>query len=495
MHFRLQLITVFDDGTEHQQDMAELARAETTLATLGLTLEESKQLLAQVQHTMIDQQVATYLDQQRPCPACGQKRPLKQQATAPFRTLFGLVRVPNPRWQQCACQLQASKTFRPLAALLLERASPELLYLETKWASLVPYGVTATLLHEVLPVDHKHSEITVRNHTLRMARRSEQQLGAEQALFIEGCQAQQDRLPLPDGPLSVGLDGGWVRRRRAANEDKTPTMFEVIAGKSILAFRRDDPEALPPSSKCFALVASVDTKPKRRLFELLRSQGMQANQAVTFFSDGGDTVRALPTYLHPDADHILDWFHLAMRLTVLHQCARGLPLPPAPETIRALTGKETLEQAVESIKHFLWHGNTHRALERLADVDDALESWCCDEEGTEMCLPGSESVTRMLRYVRELNTYITNNAGSIVNYGERYLNGERISTSFAESTVNQVISKRMVKKQQMQWRPESAHLLLQVRIQVLNDDWEQAFRSWHPNFRPPQSHAPLAVAA
>jgi hypothetical protein len=53
-------------------------------------------------------------------------------------------------------------------------------------------------------------------------------------------------------------------------------------------------------------VQGYDTKPKRRLFELLRSQGMQANQQVTFFSDGGDTVRRLPEYLNPNSEHILD---------------------------------------------------------------------------------------------------------------------------------------------------------------------------------------------
>jgi hypothetical protein len=37
----------------------------------------------------------------------------------------------------------------------------------------------------------------------------------------------------------------------------------------------------------------------------------------------------------------------------------------------------------------------------------------------------------------------------IVNYGDRYRNGETISTAFVESTVNEVISKRFVKKQQM----------------------------------------------
>ena len=71
---------------------------------------------------------------------------------------------------------------------------------------------------------------------------------------------------------------------------------------------------------------------------------------------------------------------------------------------------------------------------------------------------GGDSAFRMLRYVRELDTYIDNNARFIVNYGERYRNGERISTGFVESTINQVVSKRMVKKQQMQWTPKGAHL-------------------------------------
>jgi hypothetical protein len=53
-------------------------------------------------------------------------------------------------------------------------------------------------------------------------------------------------------------------------------------------------------------VQSYDTKSKRRLFDVLTSQGMQANQQLTFLSDGGDTVRNLPRYLHPQAEHVFD---------------------------------------------------------------------------------------------------------------------------------------------------------------------------------------------
>ena len=493
MHFHIHVIAVADDGTEQLHEIANVSRDEPTLGTLGLTLAESKQILQQLQQTIVDKQVAGYLDQQRACPDCGKPRQLKQSEPAPFRTLFGLIPVPNPRWRHCACQAHTTTTFRPLAALLPERTSPALLYLETKWAALLPYGVTAKLLHEVLPIDHQHSTATVRNHTLAAARRSEEGLGDEQAVFVAGCQAEWDRLPIPDGPLSVGVDGGIVRARRDPTGDTTAHLFEVIAGKSILAFRRDDPDDVPPSSKCFALVRSVDPKPKRRLFELLDAQGMQANQRVTFFTDGGETVRTLPEYLHPEAEHLLDWFHLTMKITVLQQCARGLAKPTAAPPDADTADDVSLERCLGSVKHYLWHGNSASALDRLEDVADALAGWDGDETGEQPPPPRNEAAARMLKYVRELATYIANNAPYIVNYGERYRNGERISTSFTESAINQVVSKRMVKKQQMQWTPEGAHLLLQVRTQVLNADWADTFRTWYPDF-PPAYAAPMPTA-
>lgn len=50
------------------------------------------------------------------------------------------------------------------------------------------------------------------------------------------------------------------------------------------------------------------------------------------------------------------------------------------------------------------------------------------------------------------------------------LGGERISTGFAESSINQVLTKRFVKKQQMRWTERGAHLLLQVGVNVFNYD-------------------------
>jgi hypothetical protein len=121
----------------------------------------------------------------------------------------------------------------------------------------------------------------------------------------------------------------------------------VIVGKSIRAFRGDDEDEIA-SSKCFGFVQTLDEKPKRRLFEVLKSQGHQMNQQLTFLSDGGDTVRDLQLYLNPHAEYLLDWFHLAMRLTVMQQTAKGLPLQSSPQHPGSSSVLVTMRQSMGS---------------------------------------------------------------------------------------------------------------------------------------------------
>jgi len=91
---------------------------------------------------------------------------------------------------------------------------------------------------------------------------------------------------------------------------------------------------------------------------------------------------------------------------------------------------------------------------------------------------------KLLKGVEDLHTYVERNREFVPNYGERYRNGEKIASGFVEPAINQVVSKRMVKKQQMGWSQRGAHLLLQIRTRVLDEEWEDTFRRWHPDFRP-----------
>ena len=93
----------------------------------------------------------------------------------------------------------------------------------------------------------------------------------------------------------------------------------------------------------------------------------------------------------------------------------------------------------------------------------------------------SPSIQKLQQATHEFHVYITTNQSFLVNYGDRYRNGETISSAFVESTVNEIISKRFVKKQQMRWTKKGAQQLLQVRIQVLNNTLWESFCHWYPS--------------
>jgi hypothetical protein len=84
---------------------------------------------------------------------------------------------------------------------------------------------------------------------------------------------------------------------------------------------------------------------------------------------------------------------------------------------------------------------------------------------------------------QEPDLIANDNRAFVPNYGERYRQGKTIATSLVESAVNQVISKRFVKKQQMRWAEAGAHRLLQIRIQVLNEDWRGILSRWYPGLQ------------
>jgi hypothetical protein len=61
--------------------------------------------------------------------------------------------------------------------------------------------------------------------------------------------------------------------------------------------------------------------------------------------------------------------------------------------------------------------------------------------------------------LRKAHGYLRSNSQYLVNYGARHRKGLPISSAIAESAVNQVVSVRMAKKQQMRWSDEGAHHL------------------------------------
>jgi hypothetical protein len=87
-------------------------------------------------------------------PLSGLRRSAAQQGTVPDRlpTAFGNVALFSPHFHRGGCRAADSRTFSPLAGLFTEHTAPELLYLKTRWASRVSFGLTVALLKDVLPI-------------------------------------------------------------------------------------------------------------------------------------------------------------------------------------------------------------------------------------------------------------------------------------------------------------------------------------------------------
>ena len=209
--------------------------------------------------SLLQHQVATFLDRCATCADCGALRKVKAHASRSFRTLFGTYTLDSPRLEHCDCIRRKTASFRPLSALLPASVAPELLYMEAQWSSLVSYGMSLEALQDFLPLEVTLDVKTVRYDTLKVAKRLEAELGDEQPCFIEGSPSEWDLLPLPDGSCKVGIDGGYVRNWFAKQHH-----FEVIVGKSTRACGEDEANKTP-SSKRFGFVQTLDTKPKRRL--------------------------------------------------------------------------------------------------------------------------------------------------------------------------------------------------------------------------------------
>ena len=147
MNFKLQLVACLAEGEEPLlEEVFTWNRENLSLASVGLTLAESKALLQNIQQKMIGQQVATHLQAHLPVG-------LRKKGSYPLqlKTLFGNVTVDSPRYYLPATEA-GPKTYSPLQHLFPQHVAPERLYLETKWASLIPYQQTADLLHDVFGV-------------------------------------------------------------------------------------------------------------------------------------------------------------------------------------------------------------------------------------------------------------------------------------------------------------------------------------------------------
>jgi len=170
-----------------------------------------------------------------------------------------------------------------------------------------------------------------------------------------------------------------------------------------------------------------------------------------------------------------------MRFEHALQAARGLGAGTSSDYLRSHPIRE-----LESSKWKLWHGRSSACLGRLARLSHWFDA---------AHVKGIRGAAAVERHINDLIEYLCANQLALVNYGWRFHDQLPISTAFVESAANEILSKRMIKKQQMRWNRWTVQPFLDVRVAVLNKTLAGSFRRLYPDFRSDNENFPVRLSA
>ena len=289
----------------------------------------------------------------------------------------------------------------------------ELMERSARLGSLLPYRKAAEVMAEFLPIKPTESFVTLRRRTLKLGERLDER-ARERAWFEppSTTERRQMELDLPNDPereFVVSIDTAHVRASRA----EAGRNFEIVIARCGRGGRGSRP------GRYFTTADTAKRELQSRTLQALQSEGYAGHGEVTVLSDGAEIMKRLPKALPRPTTHIIDWFHIAMKIQPLQQIADHI--------VRWRdAGNSEMAQVdanVRSLKWKLWHGQTDRALDQLETMTS---------EFAKLRERGNLSATRLLHLAHPLLTYVRSNKGAIINYGARYRSGRRIATALAE---------------------------------------------------------------
>jgi hypothetical protein len=171
----------------------------------------------------------------------------------------------------------------------------------------------------------------------------------------------------------------------------------------------------------------------------------------------GEAASAGPTH------HVLDWFHLSMRIQHVAQTVKGWPDATAEDRQEGARLADIVDQ---HIRWRLWHGQVQRALNLIGDTLEPLNAMAKGEA------PAAAPAAKVAGVLRGLETYVSGQSDLIIDYATARRSDQPISTATTESAVQWLLHRRMGANQQMRWSPRGAHLMLKVRTSVINGTFD-----------------------
>ena len=146
MKFKLQLVCEHPENKVIiTENIFSFDKEFDAFESIGMTLGESKDLLKNLQKSVIEKQLEAFIKSKNL-----QKLRKKGSYMVKLKTLFSDLSFKSHRFY--SLEGSEKKTFSPLQELLPQHTPPELLFIETKWACLIPFEKTANLLKDLLPV-------------------------------------------------------------------------------------------------------------------------------------------------------------------------------------------------------------------------------------------------------------------------------------------------------------------------------------------------------
>jgi hypothetical protein len=127
MDWRVTIELSGADGTKQTYEVARGGGSapDSSLDPLGLTLDDSKALLAGAQRHLVRGRVAEYSALRRRCSHCQSLRPPKYTRARRLNSLFGTVEVPAPRFKPCRCAITEQSTLSPAWEFIPDRCTPK----------------------------------------------------------------------------------------------------------------------------------------------------------------------------------------------------------------------------------------------------------------------------------------------------------------------------------------------------------------------------------
>jgi len=439
MDVRIIVETTFENGTKRSHRLDSISRPARQVGpeNFGLMMKDSQSLLCGIQEAVLRDQIEEISEVSRICPDCNKVRAIHDYRPRVVDTLFGRFRIKAPRMRRCACNAKSKVVlggpFSPLAHVFPDRSTPELQRLQAELGARHSFREAARIMETFLPCA-RQMNTTVRNRLGKIAQDISGIDRAERAVDEDATSP----------PLTVFLDGAHIRSR----PEYQRRHLDVVVGKI----------ESPNMSRRFGLVQQAPRSPAKQLRQALISQGWDGRRPVTVISDGEP---ALPNLVHRAVQgsvrHILDWWHISMRVQHVENAVKGLL---QAENFPGIS--ELFQRPAETLRWNLWHGKIQTA----GTLIQCLMVDCSRLSKDDLAV--RDATARVQARCRELYTYLANNMGNLTDYGWRHRNGFPISSSRAEGCVDDIGNTRMGKRRRMRWSPKGAHQVAVTRAAVLD---------------------------